>query len=36
MLQDILAGTKTTFVLGRGELAGQIRTLVEQDTRDEA
>ena len=35
MLQDILAGTKTTFVLGRGELAGQIRTLVESDARDE-
>ena len=31
MLQEILAGAKATFVLGRGELAGQIRTLVEQD-----
>ena len=35
MLHEILAGTKTTFVLGRGELAGQIRTLVEQDVPGE-
>jgi regulator of protease activity HflC (stomatin/prohibitin superfamily) len=35
MLQEILAGTKTTFVLGRGELAGQIRTLVEKDVLGE-
>jgi len=34
-LESILAGAKTTFVLGRGELAGQIRTLVETDLRDE-
>ena len=35
MLEGILDGTKTTFVLGRGELAGQIRTLLETDLRDE-
>jgi len=34
MLEGILAGAKTTFVLGRGELAGQIRTLLENDLRD--
>ncbi len=28
-LQDILAGAKTTFVFGGGELATQVRTLVE-------
>lgn len=33
-LQEILHGTKTTFVLGRGELMDQIGGLVAQDTRD--
>ena len=33
-LQEILQGTKTTFVLGRGELMDQIGGLVAQDTRD--
>jgi regulator of protease activity HflC (stomatin/prohibitin superfamily) len=28
LLQEVLAGTKATFVLGRGELAGQIRGLL--------
>lgn len=27
MLQAILAGTKTTFVLGPGDIAAQIKTL---------
>lgn len=36
MLQEILAGAKTTFVLGRGELAAQIRTLVETNPQGES
>ena len=28
MLQDILAGTKATFVLGTGDLTEQVRGLV--------
>ena len=28
LLQDVLAGTKATFVLGRGDLAGQVRALL--------
>ncbi len=31
MLQQILAGTKTTFILGTGDLTHQIRTLVATD-----
>ncbi len=30
LLQEILAGTKTAFVFGRGDLAGQVRTLIDQ------
>ena len=33
-LQDILAGAKTTFVFGAGELATQVRTLVDTKTDD--
>jgi len=28
LLQEILSGTKATFVFGEGGLAGQIRTLI--------
>ena len=31
LLQEILAGTKTAFVFGRGDLAAQVRTLIDQD-----
>jgi hypothetical protein len=30
-LQSMLAGAKTTFVFGRGDIAEQVRTLVGQD-----
>ena len=30
MLQDILSGTKTAFVFGRGDLAAQVRTLIDE------
>ncbi len=30
MLQEILAGTKTTILLGPGDIAAQVRTLLEQ------
>ncbi len=30
-LQEILAGARTAFVFGRGDLAGQVRTLIERD-----
>jgi regulator of protease activity HflC (stomatin/prohibitin superfamily) len=32
LLQDVLAGTKATFVLGRGDLAGQVRALLGADS----
>jgi regulator of protease activity HflC (stomatin/prohibitin superfamily) len=31
MLKEVLAGTRTTFVLGQGDLTDQIRTLVAKD-----
>lgn len=34
LLQEILAGTKTTFVFGSGEIAGQVRSLIGSDTRE--
>lgn len=33
-LQDILAGTKATFLFGRGDLLRQVRELVDQDVGD--
>ena len=34
MLQEILAGAKTTFVFGSGDLAGQVRSLIAGEQRD--
>ena len=31
-LQEILAGTNTAFVFGRGDLAAHVRTLVDGET----
>ncbi len=34
MLQDILAGSKATFVLGSGDVAEQFRNLIRKDLAD--
>ncbi|HSR50196.1 MAG TPA: slipin family protein [Acidobacteriota bacterium] len=34
-LQEILAGTKTTFILGSGDLSGQIQSLLKSSVEDE-
>ncbi len=35
ILQEILAGTKATFVLGEGDLAGQFRKLIRKNPQDD-
>ncbi|MFN0134800.1 MAG: slipin family protein, partial [Phycisphaerae bacterium] len=34
LLQEILSGTKTTFVFGSGDLAGQVRSLIASEQRE--
>ena len=34
-LQEILSGTKTTFIFGSGELTEQVRSLVGNKTAEE-
>jgi len=31
LLQEILAGARTAFVFGKGDIATQVRTLIERD-----
>jgi hypothetical protein len=35
MLQEMLAGTKATFVLGPTDIADQVRTLITKGDRDD-